>query len=358
MKKILLVSIIAVAASTSFAFAPTNPEVGGLNTPIRGFNRALACAYFPSVFSVTGPQTIVGIRYKQDLPSTAAWPAEAVTWPSYTIKMGTSNKLATDGEFLTLTPTINSYFDTGDSVVTRSGALTMDANALPAGGGWGPVIPFSTSWTWNGTAPMIIAIELIGHGNTTIPQALLSAGLYATNSADCIISTTTATFDAAPNTYGDPVIMDFVTATTISGSLTLENTSGANAAESIAWTLTPTAGGSSFTGTLNITDTAPGNAYSFNLPSGAANGSYTLKFKGGTFLSKTISVLLTGSSLTGQDATLKNGDIDQDTEVGPGDFEAVVAQFGNSGDADVDNDGEVGPSDFETVVANFGLGDE
>jgi hypothetical protein len=69
-------------------------------------------------------------------------------------------------------------------------------------------------------------------------------------------------------------------------------------------------------------------------------------------------VTLTGSSLTGQDAALKNGDIDQDTEVGPGDFEAVVAQFGAPGDADVDNDGEVGPSDFETVVANFGLGDE
>jgi hypothetical protein len=35
-----------------------------------------------------------------------------------------------------------------------------------------------------------------------------------------------------------------------------------------------------------------------------------------------------------------------------------VAQFGGPGDADVDNDGEVGPSDFETVIANFGLGDE
>ena len=49
------------------------------------------------------------------------------------------------------------------------------------------------------------------------------------------------------------------------------------------------------------------------------------------------------------------GDVDQDNEVGPGDFEMVVAQFGGSGDADVDRDGEVGPSDFEIVVQNFGL---
>jgi hypothetical protein len=43
--------------------------------------------------------------------------------------------------------------------------------------------------------------------------------------------------------------------------------------------------------------------------------------------------------------------------VGPGDFEAVVSQFGGTGSADVDNDGEVGPGDFEIIVANFGLGD-
>jgi hypothetical protein len=100
-----------------------------------------------------------------------------------------------------------------------------------------------------------------------------------------------------------------------------------------------------------------GGAYSFNIPSGAANGAYTLSFDGGTFLKSTFNVTLSGSSLT-QAVSLRNGDIDSDGEVGPSDFEAVVAQFGGAGDADVDNDSEVGPSDFETIVANFGLGDE
>ncbi len=141
----------------------------------------------------------------------------------------------------------------------------------------------------------------------------------------------------------------------ISGNLELLSTVGSGGTESIGWTLSD--GTNTYNGDVTVADFGS-SAYSINIPSGAPNGNYTLKFKGGTFLSKTLNVTLTGSSLTGQNAALVNGDIDQDTEVGPGDFEAVVAQFGGPGDADVDNDGEVGPSDFETVIANFGLGDE
>ena len=144
-------------------------------------------------------------------------------------------------------------------------------------------------------------------------------------------------------------------AATIAGSLNLLSTAGSGGTESIGWTLSN--GVNTYNGTVSVAD-AGSSTYSIAIPGGAPNGAYTLKFKGGTFLSKTLNVSLTGSSLTGQNAALANGDIDQDGEVGPGDFEAVVAQFGGAGDADVDNDGEVGPSDFETIVANFGLGDE
>lgn len=57
----------------------------------------------------------------------------------------------------------------------------------------------------------------------------------------------------------------------------------------------------------------------------------------------------------------KLGDADRDGEVGPGDFERVVAGFGSGPAdptwdawADIDFDGEVGPGDFEIIVANFG----
>ena len=141
---------------------------------------------------------------------------------------------------------------------------------------------------------------------------------------------------------------------TIGGVITLLSTAGTGVSETIGWTLSDNT--NSYNGTVLITDA--NGAYTINLPAGLASGTYSLKFKGGTFLSKTLTVNYTGSSLTSQDVSLVNGDIDQDTEVGPGDFEAVIAQFGAAGSADVDNDDEVGPSDFETVVANFGLGDE
>jgi hypothetical protein len=67
-----------------------------------------------------------------------------------------------------------------------------------------------------------------------------------------------------------------------------------------------------------------------------------------------------GGNVSGLNFELINGDIDNDGEIGPGDFEAVVNNFGLGGPnvADLDGDGEVGPGDFETVVSGFGLGDD
>lgn len=76
-----------------------------------------------------------------------------------------------------------------------------------------------------------------------------------------------------------------------------------------------------------------------------------------------------------RDWNLKNGDVDIDGEVGPGDFGILSAEFGNAaasgtyadwstwvasaaGQADLDEDGEVGPSDFGILSANFGEADE
>jgi hypothetical protein len=142
----------------------------------------------------------------------------------------------------------------------------------------------------------------------------------------------------------------------ISGSMTLENTSGQGEAgtEAINWTLG--CGTNTFTGVVTVNQLG-GGTYSIEIPPGTPNGVYTLQFKGGTFLSSSYVVNLNGNNIT-RTIRLRNGDIDQDGEVGPGDFEAVVGQFGSPGSADADNDGEVGPSDFEIVVGNFGLQDQ
>jgi hypothetical protein len=150
--------------------------------------------------------------------------------------------------------------------------------------------------------------------------------------------------------------LTFPTLNKITGTLNLLDTAddGIAGSEDINWTLTD--GTYSTTGTASVDDFG-GGAFSIIVPASAPAGNYTLKFKGGTFLASTANVTLNGSDIALGSISLLNGDIDQDAEVGPGDFEAVVAQFGGPGDADVDNDGEVGPSDFEIIVANFGLGD-
>lgn len=86
----------------------------------------------------------------------------------------------------------------------------------------------------------------------------------------------------------------------------------------------------------------------------------------GTWLRKTSPVLATSGGTAGFELVLKNGDVDMDNEVGPGDFGALSSSFGSvDGDpnwepnADLDRDGEVGPSDFGILSANFGeAGDE
>jgi hypothetical protein len=220
-------------------------------------------------------------------------------------------------------------------------------------------------WTSSGPLEMGVSSMWVEHTfeiSESEMTRVLGSTAYATSFAN--IDRVMFRYDpGAPDSGGTNVTggirMDNVEAIgapgpTISGDINLLNTVGIGGTENLTWTLKQ--GATTYTGSITVDD-ASISAYSINIPPMAANGAYFLSIKGGTFLSDTNSVLLTGTSIT-SDFALMNGDIDQDTEVGPGDFEAVVAQFGGPGLADCDNDGEVGPSDFETVVNNFGLGDE
>lgn len=86
-----------------------------------------------------------------------------------------------------------------------------------------------------------------------------------------------------------------------------------------------------------------------------STGNFRVSVKFGTWLRKTIGLTVAGNDVV-VNLSLINGDVDQDGEIGPGDFESIVNAFGNSGpsSADLDGDGEVGPGDFEVVVSGFG----
>jgi DNA-binding beta-propeller fold protein YncE len=103
--------------------------------------------------------------------------------------------------------------------------------------------------------------------------------------------------------------------------------------------------------TVNVTDNGSFSYTTYK------RGNYKLSIKPSHWLRKgsaTFAIGRVGASLPSFFCI--NGDLDGDNEVGPGDFEIVVADFGNSAPTpgDLDGDGETGPSDFEYVVQYFG----
>lgn len=140
-------------------------------------------------------------------------------------------------------------------------------------------------------------------------------------------------------------------AETISGTANLGTYSGG--AINMTARLTPVGGGTA----SNIPVTVnPNGTFSFQT---TLRGNYDLALSGGTFLRRgpAGSLNLTSLGVSGVSITMVNGDVNSDGEIGSTDFDALVANFGNSGVGDVDGDGEVGSTDFDIVVANFGESD-
>lgn len=98
----------------------------------------------------------------------------------------------------------------------------------------------------------------------------------------------------------------------------------------------------------------------FSVESIANAGTYDVRVYSFRYLTRRFNgLVIPNSGMTLPLADLISGDVDGDNEVGPGDFELIVATFGtNDPGADVDGDGEIGPTDFEVIVRNFGISGE
>ncbi len=141
----------------------------------------------------------------------------------------------------------------------------------------------------------------------------------------------------------------------VTGQVSLEDVTSP-AGESISWTLRTPAGVLVEQGTTTLD--ASGN-YSLNT-NAVVNQNYALYLKGRTHLAKRVNLTLI-PAVTGANATLLNGDANNDNEVGPTDFSVLAATFGLfAGDsgfdsrADFNRDGEAGPADFAILARNFG----
>lgn len=89
-------------------------------------------------------------------------------------------------------------------------------------------------------------------------------------------------------------------------------------------------------------------------------GPHTVRVKGRKWISSLGAFTVAPGALPTVSLSLRNGDIDGDNEVGPGDFGVLANSFlampGEPNfevNADLDGDGEVGPGDFDILARNF-----
>lgn len=170
-------ALMALATLTPFAKAqslevvpPTNASIAGDSNnsiPIGAGGGGTYQVLYPASQLVGLPigGKITSIQFRLRNAESANWPPSASAIASYEIKMGGSTKTPA-----TLSTTFADNITS--PVVVRSGALSLAAGTYPAGAatattpeGWGPVITFSTPYTYTG-GPLVI--ELRNTGTSTV----------------------------------------------------------------------------------------------------------------------------------------------------------------------------------------------
>lgn len=100
-----------------------------------------------------------------------------------------------------------------------------------------------------------------------------------------------------------------------------------------------------------------GGEYSVDAP---GNANYVVSYKGGTWLRKNVAANTTSGNATGANMVLVNSDLDDDNEIGIGDYGILSSAYGSGGPAgDVNGDGSVDIGDYAILSANYGqFGDD
>lgn len=176
------VSGAAMAAQTTVpnAFAATGGETG-LNTFIRdtGAPRAGQLLIGASQLGAIAPgMQITGMYFRLYSSTTfnpaGTWPAAPISWNNYDVRVGTA-ALGVAGASTTFAANLG-----GDTVLARSGALTLPMDSFgggansPAVNPWGSIISFTTPFTYSGGD---LVIEIRHDGGTFTPTRFLDAVL-------------------------------------------------------------------------------------------------------------------------------------------------------------------------------------
>jgi hypothetical protein len=221
------IALLTGANAANITLPGTAPGPG-LNTVIRQFPRVYQEYIDESqLASITQPIEITGIRFRLAIGDTwrpvgyvgASWPNADITFSDWTMQIGQGSAAAiADGEFLSAAVTFNGNMEAAP-VTTRTGSLTLLANSFAADGGvvvgaihsFGPLISFSTPYTYNPGETLVYAVAHSGYGSAGTPlNAFFDSAAFGNSVADAVSSTAAgANFGSAPTSFAIPYIVQF-----------------------------------------------------------------------------------------------------------------------------------------------------
>jgi kumamolisin len=192
-----------------------------------------------------------------------------------------------------------------------------------------------------------------GPGSVNSSTGLYTAPATGTTTQQAVV-VATSTIDTAAPVTGSTTITIVPASFNVSGTISM--TGCENLAQSITFTLRP-ASGSTTTDSVVLSATG---AYTLT---GVPNGTYTIHVKGAKWLARNVAgVVVNNGAVSGVNATLLPGDINNDNVVDLNDFALLAQAFGSSSssanwnaNADLNCDGVVDLNDFSLLAEDFGL---
>ncbi len=185
-------SSVGIASAQSIEVVPPSSEnvaagFFGNTIPLGASTGTYQALYMPSQLvglPIGGKITSLQMRLYND--ATAPWPTSSGTITNYRISLGSSNLTAD-----TLSTTFANNIT--NPVLVRSGSFSLDANAYPGGAAtgttpeaWGPVITFSTPYTYTG-GPLVIEVRSTGFNGAfnfadATPSTSISKSVFTASS--------------------------------------------------------------------------------------------------------------------------------------------------------------------------------
>lgn len=174
MRKIFTLGIFLLCTHASYAQTTIVLPSGFSSTaggstftgPLSTAGRSYQLVIDSSLLTTLIGSQITGLTFRSSASASTTWPTSQVTVTDYDIYMGPAVPIASGS-------TTFANNQTGTQTQVRSGGLTLAAGAFPAGGtsSWGPVITFTSPYTYNG-GNLNILIRQSGAGSNRAVDAV------------------------------------------------------------------------------------------------------------------------------------------------------------------------------------------